>query len=221
MLFKAHRANRARRIIALNLVHNSKECVLWHKFVKDTKLCFNCFQSGHSSNACPSKFTCRECKMKHHTLLHRPLKQVPDQHITKKAYSNVNSTSNIMDSAKQFTTGHVSADSEVNTVLLSTSLVTVRNSLGDPIKLWALFDSGSQASFITEDVAKALMLPTQGSQTSLSTMGSSHFQKTRGLLPVKLDDTIEVNHHLKPKISNSNPDKEIDVSTMRHVNNRN
>ena len=49
-----------------------------HKFVKDKKLCFNCFQSRHSSNVCPSKFTCRECKMKHHTLLHRPQKQLPD-----------------------------------------------------------------------------------------------------------------------------------------------
>ena len=52
-------------------------------------------------------------------------------------------------------------------------------------------------------------------------MGSSHFQKTRGLLPVKLNDTIEVNLHLIPKISNTIPDKEIDVSTMRHVNNLN
>ena len=48
-------------------------------------------------------------------------------------------------------------------------------------------------------------------------MGYSHYQKTRGLLPVKLDDTIEVNLHLIPKISNTIPDKEIDVSTMRHV----
>ena len=50
-------------------------------------------------------------------------------------------------------------------------------------------------------------------------MGYSHYQKTRGILPVKLDDTIEVNLHLIPKISNTIPDKEIDVSTMRHVNN--
>ena len=95
-----------------------------------------------------------------------------------------------------------------STLFFSTSLVTVRISLGDPIKLWTLLDSGSQASFITEDVAKALMLPTHRSQTSVSTIGSSYFQKTRGLLPVKLDDTIDVNLHLKPKISNTNPDKE-------------
>ena len=178
-----------------------------HKFIKDKKLCFNCFQSGHSSNACPSKFACRECKMKHHTLLHRPQKQLPDQRTSTKTYSSMNSTSNKMESTKQFTTGHFSDDNEINTVLLSTSLVTIRNSSGDAIKLRALLDSGSQASFVTEDVAKALMLPTQRSQINISTMGSSHFQKTRGLLPVKLNDTIEVNLHLIPKISNTIPDK--------------
>ena len=81
-----------------------------------------------------------------------------------------------MESTKQFTTGHFSADNEINTVLLSTSLVTIRNSSGDAIKLRALLDSGSQASFVTEDVAKALMLPTQRSQINVSTMSSSHFQ---------------------------------------------
>ena len=52
-------------------------------------------------------------------------------------------------------------------------------------------------------------------------MGSSYFQKTRGLLPVKLNDNIEVNLHVIPKISNTISDKEIDVSTICHVNNLN
>ena len=69
-----------------------------------------------------------------------------------------------MESTKQFTTGHFSTDNELNTVLFSTSLGTLRESSGDAIKLRALFDSGLQASFITEDVAMALMVPTQRSQ---------------------------------------------------------
>ena len=65
------------------------------------------------------------------------------------------------------------------------------------------------------------MLPTQRSLIKNSTMGPSYFQKTRGLLSVKLNDTIEVNLHLIPKTSNTIHNKEIDVSTMRHVNNLN
>ena len=83
--------------------------------------------------------------MKHHTLLHRPQKQLPDQRISTKTYSSMNSTSNKMESTKQFTTGDFSADNEINTVILSTSFVTIRNASGDAIKLRALLDSGSQA----------------------------------------------------------------------------
>ena len=85
----------------------------------------------------------------------------------------------------------------------------------------SLLDSGSQASFVTEDVAKALMVPTQLSQMNVCTMGSSHFQKTRSILPVKLNYTIEGNLHLIPKISKTISIEEIDVSTTCHVNNIN
>ena len=133
----------------------------------------------------------------------------------------MNSSSNKVESPKQFTTGHFTADNEITTVLLFTSLVTIGNSSKDAIKLRALLDSGSQASLITEVVAKALMLPTQWIQINVSTMGSFHFQKTRGFLPLKLNDTIEENLHLKTRSSNTIPYNEIDVSTMRHVNSLN
>ena len=55
-----------------------------HKFGKDKKRSQNCFQSGHSSNACASEFPRRECKVKHHTLIHRPQKQLPDQNTSTK-----------------------------------------------------------------------------------------------------------------------------------------
>ena len=125
--------------------------------------------------------------MKHHTLLHRPQKQLPDQRTSTKTFSSMNSTSNKKESTKQFTTGHFSADNAIITIFLSTSLVTIRNSSGDAIKLRALFDSVSQASFVTEYVAKAIMLPTQRGQVTVSTMGSSHLQKTLGLLLVKCE----------------------------------
>ena len=87
-----------------------------HKFGKHKNLSFNFFQSGHSSNACPSKFTRRECKMKHHTLLQRPQKQLPDQRTSTKTHSSMNSTSNKMETTTQLTTGHSSVDNGINTV---------------------------------------------------------------------------------------------------------
>ncbi len=36
------------------------------------KLCFNCLGAGHNAPTCTSKFSCKTCKKKHHTLLHVP-----------------------------------------------------------------------------------------------------------------------------------------------------
>ena len=41
------------------------------KIVRSRRACFNCLQSGHNLGDCTSKYTCRECKLKHHTLLYR------------------------------------------------------------------------------------------------------------------------------------------------------
>ena len=47
--------------------------------VKTNRACFSCLQSGHSASKCPSKFTCRECKQRHRTLLRRTLKGNQDK----------------------------------------------------------------------------------------------------------------------------------------------
>ena len=47
------------------------------------------------------------------------------------------------------------------TVLLATVLVSFRDSKGSAVHLRAMRDSGSQASFITSEKTRALMLPTK------------------------------------------------------------
>ncbi|KAL7723219.1 hypothetical protein ACLKA6_015991 [Drosophila palustris] len=39
-------------------------------FVKERTLCFNCLKAGHISRKCESKYTCKNCQGRHHTLLH-------------------------------------------------------------------------------------------------------------------------------------------------------
>ena len=73
------------------------------------------------------------------------------------------SNPDIIESSKQITTGHCGAYNDIDTLVLSTSLVTIQSLLGDATTLRALFGSGSQTSFLREDVANALVLPTQRS----------------------------------------------------------
>ncbi len=42
-----------------------------NKLVRERRLCINCFSDSHGYRTCPSKFSCRTCKSKHHTLLHK------------------------------------------------------------------------------------------------------------------------------------------------------
>ena len=195
-----------------------------HQFVIGKRLCFNCLHPDHSSKDCQSKFSCRECKMKHHTLLHRTQKpsnppQVGDN--GRNTFQASGSSASQKDSNSKFTTGHLNTDSQNNTVLLSTVVVSIRNGSGKPIRMRALLDSGSQASFITANMAKALMLSTRNNQATITTLGSAQTQKTCGILSTTINDTVDVNLHLISKITNVIPSREIDISQMRHINHLN
>ena len=41
------------------------------KAVQENNLCFNCLKKGHSSRRCRNRYTCKECRRSHHTLLHK------------------------------------------------------------------------------------------------------------------------------------------------------
>ena len=80
-----------------------------HQFVKGKRLCFNCLQPDHSSKSCQSsKISCRECRMKHHTLLHRTRRpsdppQVGDN--GRNTFQASGSSASHKDSTSKFTTG--------------------------------------------------------------------------------------------------------------------
>ena len=82
----------------------------------------------------------------------------------------------------------------------------------------ALLDSGSETSFITANMAKALMLLTRGNQTTSTTRGSTETQKTCGILSTTINDAVDVNLQLISKIPKVIPSRDIDISQMRHIN---
>ena len=41
-----------------------------YESVKQKHLCFNCLSHEHDVRSCPSKKTCKECRRKHHSMLH-------------------------------------------------------------------------------------------------------------------------------------------------------
>ena len=192
-----------------------------NQFVKEKRLCFNCHYPDHSSKDCQSKFSSRDCKMTHHMLLHRTqrpsnLPQVGDN--GRNALQASGSSAPHKHWNSKFTTGHLNTDNQNITVLLSTVVVSIRNRSGKPIRVRALLDSGSQASFITANMAKARMLSTRSNQATITTLVPTQTQKTCGILSTTINDAVGVTLHLISKITNVIPSRETDISQMRHIN---
>ena len=62
-----HRITDCSQFITLT-IHERKNIII------KNKLCLNCFRPGHDSAHCPSKFSCRTCAKRHHTMIHMPNK---------------------------------------------------------------------------------------------------------------------------------------------------
>jgi hypothetical protein len=110
------------------------------KQVISLKLCENCLRSNHSTANCKSNNTCRDCKSRHHTLLHGTKTQIND---------SVPSTS---------TVSHCNAQHSEN--LLLTAVVLVKDCHEKYHQCRALLDAGSQSNFITRHLTNKLKLKT-------------------------------------------------------------
>ena len=55
------------------------------KYARQKQVYFDCLHPGHNVGSCTSKFICRECKLKHHSLKHRELLKHP-QYQLKSSY---------------------------------------------------------------------------------------------------------------------------------------
>lgn len=120
-------------------------------WAKAENLCFNCLGSGHRVGECYSKGRCRECRDKHHTLLHD--KSNPDQFNDSAPGATINL-------ANPHPSGHSSFS------LPSTAVVTVK-ARGIVQKARAQLDSGATISLISRNLAntlKAKRLPNSGTE---------------------------------------------------------
>ncbi|KAJ8877175.1 hypothetical protein PR048_021628 [Dryococelus australis] len=93
--------------------------------VKDNKLYLKGLQTGHQFKDCPFSSSCRHYQSRHHSLLH-------------------------------FTAGTIEKEVTGNskladTVMLSTAMIDIQYSSGNFQTIKALFDSGNQAHFITDN----------------------------------------------------------------------
>lgn len=120
---------------------NVQERINW---ARTSKLCNNCFSNSHDKSKCTSKFSCKNCAKKHHTLLHIETKNSTSANVVTCPMNELSTVANMANSTSD--------------VLLATALVYSRSKGNELILLRALLDQGSQSSFITENAVQLLGL---------------------------------------------------------------
>ncbi|XP_055527263.1 uncharacterized protein LOC129719872 [Wyeomyia smithii] len=130
------------------------------ELVSQKRLCWNCLSFGHQAKKCRSKYTCRSCHDKHHSLLHDSSSNKGTQNATDSGSSQpISSVQQPLPSASNSTQPQVSmaAQTTCNMVLLETVALNVVDDHGKEYKARALLDSASMSNFISKNFAQLLL----------------------------------------------------------------
>lgn len=112
---------------------------------RELKLCINCLKERHHVKDCRSIGGCRKCRGRHNTLLHEE-NSIKDANNT-----GIETAAAVAPKEKEAPATSLSAFTK--NVLLSTAQIYVGDSKGTMHVARALLDSGSQTSFMTEELA--------------------------------------------------------------------
>ncbi|XP_041451936.1 uncharacterized protein LOC121405337 [Drosophila obscura] len=142
------------------------------------RLCFNCLGSNHQSRRCRLKNNCSICTDRHHTLVHvkRQIRDSGDQ------VQQI--TSNVINGAPAIGT-------QKYEVLLPTALVTIESSEGFPLQFRAFLDQGSQASFVSENVAQRLGLCRQKTHLKVNGLSNARITEASSSVLLKIGSRFE------------------------------
>lgn len=144
--------------------HNVFQCDVFLKLcvkdrinaLKSNNLCFNCLRSKCSASKCTHK-CCKKCNKKHNTLIHYDNVIPGTMSVTEHHQEDKEATIDSMQGTSDHQVTLLNSN-EPTQVLLSTSIVHVRDSKGNFHEARALLDSASQSSFVTSSLARRLSL---------------------------------------------------------------
>ena len=177
--------------------------------VRNNKLCFVCLLPGHFVKDCRKQMTCSvpNCGKRHTKFIHLDNQSRADVRPT--TYANT---------GNEGSASSASANADDSNVYLP--FVTVKVN-GSPETFYALLDSGSTNTFVSQHVASMMNLPCITSRYSISTIASKgsvsqvvsfQLSSTDGGDPIGLNNVLVV-----PDIPARHPSAEIDVNMYRHL----
>ncbi|XP_055542804.1 uncharacterized protein LOC129728392 [Wyeomyia smithii] len=132
------------------------------ELISQRRLCWNCFRTGHQARNCESKFSCRVCRDRHHTLLHDSSPSNKNSSTPAVTVSTSEQQQNPPLSALPVKPGpsnvqvSLPVQSHPSTVLLETVALHIVDDYGNVFEARALLDSASMSNFISKKLATLL-----------------------------------------------------------------
>ncbi|XP_055633126.1 uncharacterized protein LOC129773538 [Toxorhynchites rutilus septentrionalis] len=186
------------------------------ELISQKRLCWNCFKSSHIARRCDSKYTCRHCHERHHTLLHKsssdPAAQSTPQYPTQQANSH---GSGIL-VPEVSVPAHSSSPS---TVFLSTVSLWIEDRFGRQHSARALIDSGSQSNFISKKLARRLCLQSDRVRVPIAGIGETTVTVTQSVISTIHSKNNEFSSKLEflvlPNPTSELPTSNVDISMWK------
>ncbi|XP_070062805.1 uncharacterized protein [Drosophila virilis] len=188
-------------------------------YIKQQKLCLNCFARGHQLRDCTSAHNCFTCKGRHNTLLHRSDTPQLSPTVVSMPQATAPSNQSIQSTPSQQTNVHNYVAINTHSVLLSTAVIYVRH-LGVNYTARALIDSGSEATFISERLFQLIKLPYKSLQAQVSRLNQAVAAQPRKLChfnigsPSKPRIQIEASSYVLPHLAGNLPSCSIPQSLL-------
>nr|XP_029709123.1 uncharacterized protein LOC115255284 [Aedes albopictus] len=174
------------------------------ELISQRSLCWNCFRPNHQAKVCKSKFSCRTCHAKHHTLLHDQA-ALPEPTPNPVGSSNSSTQQPIpTTSANVGTDGssnppqvNLSVQSSRSTVLLETVVLSIVDKHGKEITARALLDSAAMSNFITKKLANTLATRQAVVDVAVAGIGESTKQIKRQISATIKSRITPLLHHTR------------------------
>ncbi|XP_055522990.1 uncharacterized protein LOC129717170 [Wyeomyia smithii] len=190
--------------------------------LKSHALCRNCFRVGHQAKNCTSKYSCRNCRGRHHTLVcfNQREKETKvaavarDNTLPSKESDNPASTQTANMAAVNIQVSGA-ARQYASHVLLATAVVTVEGDDGNRFPARAMLDSGSESNFITERLSQRLKVTRDRVNISVVGIGQASTivkQRLRTLIRSRVSPfSRELSFLVLPRVTVSLPTTIIDT----------
>ncbi|XP_062703568.1 uncharacterized protein LOC134286023 [Aedes albopictus] len=159
-------------------------------FLRSHSLCRNCLKGGHIARDCSSKYSCRNCRARHHTVMCFKSQERSSNHSSTEAGNSTEgakqgpSASDPQTSSRTMSSNMAKVSS--SQILLATAIVLVEDDQGSRYPARALLDSGSECNFISESLSRLMKISAKKVDISIQGVGQTNTRVTR-----KIEATVK------------------------------